>query len=91
MGESFYHDLREMGRRYQLTRQLESVFEFENVTSQNKGVETVASSHVLEYYTPRTVKRVLEYFSIDYIMLNMPIPAWAEEMLKSAESDLSTS
>mmetsp|Transcript_30953 Transcript_30953/g.40869 ORF Transcript_30953/g.40869 Transcript_30953/m.40869 type:complete len:386 (-) Transcript_30953:240-1397(-) len=34
-----------------------------------------------QYYTPRTLRRVLEYVSIDYVALNLPIPAWAEQML----------
>lgn len=80
MGEQFYDDLRTMGERYGITKELQNVFSFQNKTT-NYGVETAASSHVLEYYTPRTVKRALEYLAMDYVMLNLPIPKWAQEML----------
>jgi hypothetical protein len=50
----------------------------------NRTIAT--SSKVLEYYTPRTVRKVLQYVSIDYVQLNLPIPAWAEEMLRQDNS-----
>jgi len=86
MNEGFYSDLEKMGKQLGITRELQSVFSYKNRTStKNQGVETAASSHVLEYYTPRTVKRVLEYLSMDYVMLNMPIPDWAVQLLESEE------
>jgi hypothetical protein len=52
-----------------------------NFTS-HTGVETNAAAKVLEYYTPKTVRRVLEFYALDYILLNLSIiPDWAEEML----------
>lgn len=80
MGRNFYSDLRKMGKLYGITDELQNVFHFENQTT-NHGVETSASLYVLEYYSPRTVKRVLEYLSMDYLMLNLPIPKWALQML----------
>lgn len=49
------------------------------------GIEMKASEKVLEYYTPELVRKVLEYTAIDYVLLNMTIPDWAEEMLRQAE------
>jgi hypothetical protein len=72
---------------------LENVFHFQEARVDNKtnqGVETSASSHVMEYYTPKTLRQVLEYVAIDYYLLNIPIPAWAERMLEQArDSDRS--
>lgn len=90
MGEHFYDDLRKMGDRYGITKELQQVFEFQNQTT-NYGIETSASSHVLEYYTPRTVKRVLQYLAMDYVTLNLPIPTWAEEMMQNDEYRYSVS
>eukprot|EP00593_Proboscia_inermis_P005764 CAMPEP_0171324716 /NCGR_PEP_ID=MMETSP0816-20121228/116362_1 /TAXON_ID=420281 /ORGANISM="Proboscia inermis, Strain CCAP1064/1" /LENGTH=97 /DNA_ID=CAMNT_0011823725 /DNA_START=510 /DNA_END=803 /DNA_ORIENTATION=- len=42
---------------------------------------TGASSLVQQYYTPQSVRRVLQYLSIDYTLLDLDIPDWAEEML----------
>jgi hypothetical protein len=51
-------------------------------TSRTIGVETKAASKVESIYTPHSLRRVLEYTSIDYTMLNIPIPEWAERMLR---------
>lgn len=40
-----------------------------------------SSKHVKEYYTPSSLRKALEYFSIDYMLLNMTIPDWVDEML----------
>jgi len=53
-----------------------------------EGIETRASSKVARYYTPATVWKVLEYTSIDYILLNLTIPPWAEEMLRLDEAKM---
>ncbi len=91
MGETFYTDLDAMQKRYPgLGTGMESVFKLSQKLSsgkgmkgkfKNKGVETEAASQVLDYYTPHTVRRVLEYYAIDYVSLGLPIPKWAEEML----------
>ena len=49
-----------------------------------QGIEMKASEKVLEYYTPELVRTVLEYTAIDYVLLNMTVPEWAEEMLRRA-------
>lgn len=43
-----------------------------------------SSKRIKEYYTPRTLRRALEYLSIDYSTkgLNLPIPQWVDEMLQ---------
>lgn len=82
MGERFYHDLDEMGRQFGLTKQLQFVFNYQNQTA-NQGVEHSAPLHVLEYYTPTTVRKVLEYVAVDYVMLNMTLPKWARDMMDS--------
>jgi hypothetical protein len=83
MGNAFYQDLGRFTKQFPpLEPLVEKVFHYgnlENVT--NQGVETKAASQTLEYYTPRTVRRVLEYTAIDYVMLGLPIPSWAERML----------
>lgn len=92
MGESFYQDLGHMVSRYpNLERGVERIFKLTekrraNVTN-TRGVETGAASKVQEYYKPHTVRRVLEYYAIDYIMLNLSIPEWAEKMLREHEEN----
>lgn len=84
LGTDFYRDLRTFSERYpELQDDLEAVFKLSQRGEQDNegGVETGAANQVLEYYTPRTVRRVLEYFAIDYVMLNLSIPQWAENML----------
>jgi hypothetical protein len=63
---------------------LEKIFHLEqarNKNATNRGIETSASSHVMEYYTAKSVRRVLEYMAMDYFMLNIEIPEWAERIL----------
>lgn len=45
-----------------------------------------AARLISEYYTPATVRKALEYFSIDYIKLGLELPDWVDEMLLSEES-----
>ena len=93
MGENFYNDLDAMQKTYpglgtgmervfKLSQKLSSgIFRSAKDKSKNIGVETEAASQALDYYTPHTVRRVLEYYAIDYVSLGLPIPEWAEEML----------
>ena len=41
-----------------------------------------ASEKVEKFYTPALVRKVLEYTAIDYVLLNMTVPSWAEKMLR---------
>ena len=47
----------------------------------NTGIETSAPKYVKEYYSPRALRRVLEYVSIDYVLLGLDIPDWVDEIL----------
>ena len=46
---------------------------------------TTQNNTLLQYYTPKRVRRVLEYMSIDYVLLGLPIPLWAEELLQQEQ------
>jgi len=93
MGPDFYEDVYQFGQRYKdqtnLHQILNKVFKLDskfrtNATSkENIGVETAAASFVQQYYTPKTVRKVLEYMSIDYVHLGLEIPGWAQEILDS--------
>ncbi len=82
MDGDMYKDVRQLRNKYPaLAKDINIVFNTTLETTLNTGVETKAADKTKAYYTPYTVRRVLEYYSIDYVMLNKPIPAWAEEML----------
>jgi len=54
-------------------------------TSKGIGPSIVGTKNLdraLKYYTPRSLRRVLEYVSIDYVLLKMEIPEWAKTMLR---------
>ena len=100
-GNKFYDDLNRLQNKYPgLSKHgMDDIFHHLNSNSNsnsrkskskdnnNIGIETGAAGKVLEYYTPHTVKRVLEYYAIDYIMLNLTIPKWAEAMLQVEETE----
>uniref|UniRef100_A0A7S4EIA0 Sulfotransferase domain-containing protein n=1 Tax=Pseudo-nitzschia australis TaxID=44445 RepID=A0A7S4EIA0_9STRA len=101
MGEDFYRDLWELQERYPgLEPGMRSIFKLhQKLDSPNfgkgnsntksgsnvKGIETGAAGKVLDYYTPHTVRRVMEYYAMDYVALDLPIPEWAEKMLLQSE------
>lgn len=97
MGESFKSDVDHLVSQYpqlqdaakrafpKLVSTLNSDAPKEKGTpSLSDGVETKAASLAESIYTPHSLRRVLEYSSIDYTMLNLPIPGWAEQMLREA-------
>lgn len=43
---------------------------------------TEAREKVIQYYTPQSLRRALEYVSIDYVVLGLNVPEWAIQMLK---------
>lgn len=45
------------------------------------------SDQVSKFYTPATVRKVLEYMAIDYVVLNLTVPIWAEEILLKEEEE----
>jgi hypothetical protein len=84
MGTNFYKELGRMGQRYgeRVMNSLEDIFHMNQALNEtNHGIERSASFHVLDFYTPRSTRRVLEYMAIDYVMFNLPIPEWAEEII----------
>lgn len=88
MDKDLYRDLRRFRDKYpELEGPIEITFNLSTVgeTATNSGVETKAAEKTKLYYTPRTVQKVLEYYSIDYVMLGLSIPDWAEEMLAQGD------
>jgi Sulfotransferase family len=88
MGTNFYGHVKGLGEQFgdeKLVNALEAVFQLTKNTKLeegNIGVETSASSYVEEFYTAATVRRVLEYYAIDYVLLDIPIPGWAQRLLR---------
>lgn len=71
--------------------ELNEIFRYEDYIKRDgdneKERELQAIKLYHEYYTPQTVKKVLQYMSIDYVKLNLPIPKWAEQMLLENDDD----
>ncbi len=90
MNESFYQELGRFLDKYpNLDQQVRKVFRIDGKENKtNHGTELQASLHTWKYYTPNTIRRVLQYTSIDYILLNMTIPDWAESILKGDDTFL---
>ncbi|KAL7552743.1 hypothetical protein ACHAWF_015980 [Thalassiosira exigua] len=92
MGRDFMRDLEQMADRYggPLPRVLNESFAYmEHVASgrENFGKDdnhhaTHAPAKVREFYTAATVRRGLELFSVDYVLLGLEVPEWARQMLR---------
>ena len=67
------------------TFQYQSKLQNESIANLNLGADnnhgTKAPSKVSKYYSARSVRRALEYLSIDYLTLGLEVPGWATEML----------
>lgn len=95
MGTDFHDQLRAFGRRYNMMGAVQQAFYLENETSSSLQQEkfvarkqdrsSKTAQKMLQFYSPSTLRRVLEYLSIDYMLLGLPIPEWAEEMLQQDE------
>jgi hypothetical protein len=97
MGPDFYKDIDEVAHRYggRFEKEVHKVFDADKHVEEdtvNHGVETSAPKFVKEFYSPRSLRRVLEFVSIDYVFLGLPVPQWAHEILaeEEAEFDVST-
>ena len=90
MDETFYQELGRFTERYPpLEAGVRKIFKLdgkENAT--NMGTERQAAMHTASFYTPNTIRKVLQYTSIDYMMLNLSIPQWAEDILLQDETFL---
>jgi Sulfotransferase family len=91
-GVNLYRDIYTLGERYgtpdnQLQSVLDQVFDISNLKDQSnhQGRETKAAGQVNDYYTATTIRRVLQYSSIDYIRLNLTVPDWAIEILREQD------
>ena len=56
-----------------------------STTTHANTTQTKHKTPMLRYYTARTVRRVLQYMSIDYVLLGLPIPQWAEDLLQQEQ------
>jgi len=87
MGPHLYQDLDALGKQFRLEEAVVKAFgPLPLNQTDNVGVETAAKSHVEEYYTAASVRRVLEYTAVDYVLLDLPVPDWAQRMLSLAGS-----
>jgi hypothetical protein len=94
MGRDFARELDRMARRYggSLPDALDDAFKYrsnlvnetfvDNNVGSDKAHGTKAPAKVHRYYSPRAVRRALEYLSIDYVALGLEVPSWAREMLR---------
>ena len=96
MGPTFYGELDRLIQLYPSIKDaVDLVFQldekrssnFSSAETKNVGVETQAATKTGLYYTPQLVKKVLEYTSIDYVMLGISIPQWAEDMLLQLDEE----
>jgi len=90
MDDTFYQEL---GRFIQLYPDLKDAVEegFKmkgKEEEQNVGTEKKAALLAQGYFTPNTVRKALQYYSIDYMLLGLEIPQWAEEILERDETYL---
>ena len=96
MGKDFYFDLDRMANQFggQLTEVLNSTFGYashvengnhENTGKQGSGHAMHTPAKVAEFYTARTVRKALEYLSIDYVTLGLQVPEWAKQMMREGE------
>ena len=96
MGKTFMSELNRMATRYGglLPNVLEDAFHYRTklanetlLATTNVGADnshgTKAPSKVYQYYSPQSVRRALEYLSIDYVMLGFAVPEWAKEILRN--------
>ncbi|KAL3800147.1 hypothetical protein HJC23_001068 [Cyclotella cryptica] len=92
MGKEFMMDLERMANQFggRLATQLDKSFgyvegvkakKFNNTGKQNSHA-THAPEKVAKYYTAATVRKGLEYLSIDYVTLGLKVPEWARQMLR---------
>mmetsp|Transcript_13186 Transcript_13186/g.22594 ORF Transcript_13186/g.22594 Transcript_13186/m.22594 type:complete len:137 (+) Transcript_13186:111-521(+) len=96
MDTNFYFHLETMATRYgePLATILNETFAYQQYTAsrgggkhENIGISedydgTQAPAKVRQFYTAHSVRRALEYMSINYVLLGLEIPEWAREILR---------
>jgi len=95
MDTDFYFHIENMATKYgePLATILNQTFDYRQFTASrgvgkhdNIGIHdyygTQAPAKVRQFYTAHSVRRALEYMSIDYILLGLVIPDWAREILR---------
>ena len=93
MGKEFMVDLERMANLFKgrLPFQLDKTFGYkkgveskrENNTGNSNRHATHAPAKVAQYYNAASVRKGLEYLSIDYVTLGLEVPEWARDMLKN--------
>jgi hypothetical protein len=93
MGKEFMMDLERMANRFKgrLPFQLDKTFGYikgveakrHNNTGNSNQHATHAPEKVAMYYNAASVRKALEYLSIDYVTLGLEVPEWAREMLRN--------
>jgi hypothetical protein len=97
MGKTFMSELDRISTNYggMLPDTLNTIFDYKSQLDKlnstdgvvNVGADnahgTKAPTKVAQYYSPRAVRRALEYLSIDYVSLGLEVPEWAREMLRT--------
>ena len=76
---------------------LNESFGYQKYTLRSKGINkhqnigisdaddgTQAPAKVKQFYTAQSVRRALEYMSVDYVLLGLDIPNWARQILREA-------
>ena len=98
MGDSFKESLIEWGERYHISQHVDNAFHtIHNDTTNARDLEQrqkrsrKASTEILKYFSAKTVQRLLEIYSIDYVRLGLPIPTWAESMIEEEYNALTRS
>jgi hypothetical protein len=91
MDHSFYQDLERFAQLYPTLKaevQLMIRDKKGEDRKENVGIERQAALYAQQYFTPNTVRKVLQYYAVDYMMLGLDIPQWAEDILKQDETFL---
>lgn len=96
MGKDFMSELDRISTTYggMLPDTLDQIFDYRSqldklnsTDGENVGADnahgTKAPTKVARYYSPRSVRRALEYLSIEYVTLGLEVPDWAREMLRN--------
>ena len=83
MDDTFYQELFRFIERYpKLKRNVRDVFQLEGKeNARNTGTEHKAAVQTHKYFTPNTIRKVLQYYSVDYVLLELDIPQWADDIL----------